>query len=137
LTPAKTTPESNPGWRPVASTRKRRPSRSSEARCSGARADFSEPALPKAHRLGDVGLGPALRVVGPVLGQIEAGVEQGLAARRHVGEEIADLTVVDFAQAAAPLAGHATGGVAFLGEARAVEDKDGVGIGEFLPDVGA
>ena len=62
---------------------------------------------------------------------------QGAAAPGGVGQEVADLAVVDLAQAAAPLAGHAAGGVPLLGEGRAVQDEDAVGVAQFLGDVAA
>ena len=43
-------------------------------------------------------------VVGPFLGQIELAVQRGVAGRRRVGQEDADLAVVDLAQPTAPLA---------------------------------
>src|SRR5262245_50028884 len=84
-----------------------------------------------------MGLEAAAAVGDPVLIQVEAGVEQGLAATADIGQEDTGLTVVDLAQAATPLAGHTTGGVPLLGEGGGVEDEDAVGVGQFLTDVTA
>ena len=83
----------------------------------------------------DVALLAPGRVVGPVLGQVEPAVQRGVAGRRGVGQEDADLAVVDLAQPAAPLAGDAAGLGPLLGEGAGVDDHDAVGLGEFLADV--
>src|SRR5205807_7592198 len=86
---------------------------------------------------GDVGLGPTLRIVGPRLGQVQTGVQQRFAPSRRVADEDADLTVVDLAQAAAPLAAHPARLRTFLGEARAVQDPDAIVLGQLRADVTA
>jgi hypothetical protein len=58
-----------------------------------------------------------------------------LATGGDVGDEVTDLAVLDFAQVAAPLAGDAAGVVALLGHAVAIDDEDGLGMGQFLTDV--
>ena len=47
------------------------------------------------------------------------------------------MAIVHFAQPAAPLAGHAAGRRAFLGERAGVEDEDGFGVREFLAHMAA
>ena len=51
------------------------------------------------------------------------------------GDEDADLAVVSFPQAVAPLAGDAGGVLAFLGEAGAVEHQDPVGVAQISCDL--
>src|SRR5262249_32527998 len=86
----------------------------------------------EAHRFGDAGLGTPLFVLGPLLGQVETDIDQGVLAAADVGEVDADLAVVDLAEAATPLPLHADGGVALLGEGRGVEDEDAVGAAQLL-----
>ena len=74
-------------------------------------------------------------VVGPVLGQVEPPVQGGVTGRSGVGQEDADLAVVDLAQPAAPLAGDAAGLGPLLGEGAGVDDHDAVGLGQLLADV--
>src|SRR5262249_57713458 len=80
-------------------------------------AQADAPALLEGHVRGDVGLAAVPAVRGPLGRQVEAVADQGLAAPAGVGQEITDLAVVDLAQAAAPLAGHAAGVVPLLGHA--------------------
>src|SRR5262249_61071227 len=94
------------------------------------------PALLEGQRGRDVRLGTADGVPGPILGQVEAAREQGLAVAADVGQEDAHLTVLDLAQAAAPLAGDAARRGPLLGGTRAIDDENGVGGGDLLPDVG-
>ena len=82
--------------------------------------------------LGDAGLGTPVLVLGPLPGQVEADIDQGVVAAADVGEVDADLAVVDLAQAAAPLPLHADRGGALLGEGRRVEDEDPVGATQLL-----
>ena len=84
---------------------------------------------------GDVTLLAAGRVAGPILGQVEPAVQRGVAGRRGVGEEDADLAVVHLAEPAAPLAGHAARLGPLLGEGAGVDDHDAVGLGQLLADV--
>jgi hypothetical protein len=57
--------------------------------------------------------------------------------RRHIGQEDADLAVLDFAQPAAPLPRHATGVGPRLGEGAGVQDQHGVRVVALLGDVPA
>ena len=66
-------------------------------------------------------------VLGPLLGQVEPDIDQGVLVVRGVGHEDADLAVVDLAEPPEPLPLHARRGVALLGEARGVEDDHAVG----------
>src|SRR5262249_6246908 len=93
------------------------------------------PALLEGQRGRDVRLGTADGVPGPILGQVEAAREQGLAVAADVGQEDAHLTVLDLAQAAAPLAGDAARRGPLLGETRAIDDENGVGVADLLLDV--
>lgn len=95
------------------------------------------PLLLEGHALGHIGLGAVLGVGGPLLGEVEAAVHQGLAARRHVGQEDAGLAVLDLAQPAALLAGHAAGLLALLGESRGIEHEHAVGVAQLVADVTA
>ena len=54
---------------------------------------------------------------------------------RDVAEVDADLTVLDLAQAAAPLALDADGLLALLDEGGGVEDEDAVGLSQALADL--
>src|SRR4051794_24682956 len=63
---------------------------------------------------GHAGLVHAHAIPGPLPGQVEAGIDQGVALVRDVSQVDAELTVLEFAQAAAPLAGDADGLLALL-----------------------
>lgn len=78
-----------------------------------------------------------LGVCGPLLGQVKATVQGRVSLRGHVGQEDAELAVVDLAQAAAPLAGHAAAVAPLLGEAGRVDDDYAVGLGQLRADVPA
>src|SRR5260370_20100172 len=93
--------------------------------------------LMKGHLGGDVGLAAVFAVSGPLRGEIEAVVDQGLAPRRDIGEKDTDLAIIDFAETATPLAGDATGLLALLGEGRGVEHEHAVGVAQFGGDVAA
>ena len=73
----------------------------------------------------------------PVLGQVQPPIHQGTAAGGGIGQEDAELAVVDLAQSAAPLARHTTGGGPLLDEATAIQDHDRLGVGQFVTDVSA
>src|SRR5271170_3818946 len=90
------------------------------------------PLLGEGHLGGDVSLFPAAAVCHPVLGQVETGVEQGLAVGTGIGEEDADLTVIDFAEPTAPLPVHTAGILSFLGEGGPVENEDALGMPQLL-----
>src|SRR5581483_6001090 len=79
----------------------------------------------------------ALGVGGPVLRQEEAAVQRRVAAGGGVGQEDADLAVVELTQPAAPLPADAAGGRALLGEAAAVHDEHAAGVAHRLGDVAA
>ena len=96
-----------------------------------------QPIVLEAHRLGNMRLPSPLAVLGPVLGQVQPPVHQGGTVGRDVGQEDADLAVVDLAQAAAPLPAYAAGGGALLGKAAAVHDQHGLGVAQFGSDVPA
>jgi hypothetical protein len=74
--------------------------------------------------LGDVALLAAVGVLVPLLGQIQATVQRSMTFAAGVDQEDADLTVIDLAEPAAPLAAHAAGVGAFLGEGAAIDDED-------------
>src|SRR3954447_18351932 len=57
----------------------------------------------EAHAPGHAGLLAPLAVGGPLRGQIEADIDEGVLLARGVAEEDADLAVLDLAQPAAPL----------------------------------
>jgi hypothetical protein len=61
----------------------------------------------EAHRLWDVGSQTSSRVLDSVEGQIEFTVNQGMAARRDVGEKNPHLTILDLFGAATLLLCHA------------------------------
>jgi len=76
--------------------------------------------------------------IGSPLGrELEARVQEGFAVPRGVGEEDADLAVIDFAQAATPLAVDATGVGPLLGKAGGVEDEDTLAVGQLRGDMAA
>src|SRR5512135_1148328 len=75
------------------------------------------------------------RVVGPVLGQVEPAIQGSVTGWRGVGQEDADLAVVDLAVPAAPLASDTAGLRPLLGEGAGVDDHDAVRLGELLTDV--
>src|SRR5439155_23576473 len=74
--------------------------------------------------LGDVGLMAMLGVAGAFLGEVEAGIDERLAPWRDVGQIVADLAVIDLAEATAPLACDTARLGALLGDAVVVEDED-------------
>src|SRR3954451_490967 len=86
------------------------------------------PFLLKADGRGDMALGAPLGVLGPFPRQKELAIHQHGGPRGGVGEEDADLTVLDLAQSSALLARDATTLVPLLGERAGVEDQDGVAI---------
>src|SRR6516162_11380898 len=64
------------------------------------------------------GLVTAAFPLGPLLGQVQADIDQRMFPSGDVTQVNADLTVVDLAQPAAPLSLHADGLLALLGEGR-------------------
>ena len=95
------------------------------------------PAFLEDRVLGDIGLAAATAVVGALPRQVQAGVDQRPAAWRRVGQEKADLMVLDLAQAAAPLARDAARVPPLLGRAVVIQDQDGLRVAQFLTDVAA
>ncbi len=87
------------------------------------------------HLRGHAGLLAAPFVLGPVLGQVEARIDQGVALVADVAEVDTDLAVFDFAKAAAPLALYAHGLGALLGEGGGVEDQDGGVLTQTVADL--
>src|SRR5262249_31436658 len=76
-------------------------------------------------------------VVGPGVMQIQARIEQGMAAVAGVSDVDGDLTVVEFAGGAAVLAGDADALGAAFGEGALIEDEDTLVAAEFVGDPGA
>lgn len=64
-------------------------------------------------------------------------IDLSIARRSAVqlGQEDTDLAVIDLAQPAAPLPGHAAGRRALLGKPRPVQDEDPLVVAQFLGDV--
>ena len=97
--------------------------------------------------LGDLDLGPESDLLGdmaaiqsgtasrPVMGKVEVAIDQHAASRADVGEKDADLAVLFLSEMVAPLAFHADGMSALLGEAAAVKAEDPVGIAEITGDL--
>ena len=69
--------------------------------------------------------------LGPLLGQIQADIDQGVFRAGDVSQVDADLAVVDLAQPAAPLSLHAHRFTAFFGESRGVEHEHAIGLAQF------
>src|SRR3954451_17587890 len=74
----------------------------------------------------DVALGAPLGVLGPFPRQEELAIHQHGGPPGGVGEEDADLTVLNLAQSSAPLARDPTTLGPLLGERAGIEDQDGV-----------
>jgi len=87
----------------------------------------------EANPLGNPGFLPPRPVAGPLLGQVEAEVDQGVFAMRDVAQVDADLTVVEFAEPAAPLPLHTHRLRPFLGEGRRVKDQHPIGFAQLRP----
>ena len=68
-------------------------------------------------------------------GQKQTVGHQSLATWGGIGQEDANLAVVNLAEVAIPLPLHATGSTAFLGDGRGVQDQDSPGIAQFVADV--
>src|SRR5581483_7882177 len=79
--------------------------------------------------LGNVGLGTALWVAGPNLGEVEAGGNGPGEGAFGVVAVDGDLAVAGLAEGAGVLAGDTDGRFALLGEAGVVEDEDAVALG--------
>src|SRR5262249_41421760 len=86
------------------------------------------------HPLRYAGGAAAVWVVGPLVGQVQPGVQQGMAAVAGVGGVDGDLAVGDLTQGAAVLAGDPDALGAGLGEAALVEDEDALGAAELVID---
>jgi hypothetical protein len=101
------------------------------------------------HPLGQLGLGlehyllrhpslhPALRILGPLLGQIQLPVQKGLSSGAGVGEKYSDLAVLDSSCRAAVLAldSHRFG--ALFEKARLINHQHPLGIAQMLQDIAA
>ena len=74
-------------------------------------------------------------VHGPFFGQIQAHVDQGMARARHVAHVDGDLTGVDLAQAATPLARHPHRLSTRLGKPSGIEHQHAVGLSQVLCDL--
>ena len=74
-------------------------------------------------RVGHTGLLASLGIINPVLGQIQPRVDQGMAGLPAKNGANSDLAVVDFAEPAAPLAGHAHRSQPLLDATRVVEEE--------------
>src|SRR5215471_3768804 len=70
----------------------------------------------------------ALLVSGPLLGEGQAEVKQGMVMVRDVAHEDPDLAVVDLPPVATPLALHPHRMRAALGEAAGIEGDDAIGF---------
>ena len=77
----------------------------------------------------------ALPVLGPLPGQVEPEVDQGMLGIADVAQEDADLAVLDLAEPAAPLPLHADRGGSLLGEGRGVEHEHGVAAADGVGDL--
>ena len=75
-------------------------------------------------------LGHARRIVRPALGQIQFAVDEGMAARRDIAGEDADLAVRDLARRTRVLPRDAAGRLALLQEPRLVDDENRVVVGQ-------
>jgi hypothetical protein len=82
---------------------------------------------PVADRLRDTAPLAARPVLGPLLGQVEPDIDQGMLAVRGVAHEDPDLAVVALAEPPEPVALHPDRGGPLLGESRGVEDDHPVG----------
>src|SRR5499425_3852645 len=80
----------------------------------------------------DMALRTPVRIPGPVLGQGQAEVEQGMVVARDVPHEDADLAVVDLAPVATPPALHPDRVRASLGEAARIKGDDTIGFPQLL-----
>lgn len=75
---------------------------------------------------GNTGSLASLAIIGPFLGQVQPAVDDRCRGAMHQRGIHAGLTVIDLAEAAAPLAGYADGLLPFLGYGAFVENKSGV-----------
>lgn len=74
-------------------------------------------------------------VLGPFLRQIQSSVYQDVVDPRHVGHVDGDLAVVDLAQTATPLAGHAHRLLALLGKRRRIKHDHAIVFAKFRADL--
>src|SRR5215831_16004779 len=80
------------------------------------------------HVLGHVACLPSLLVPCPLLGQVQAEIEQGMIVARHVPHEDAHLAIVDLSPVATPLALDSDRVRAAFGEAAWIESDDASGF---------
>ena len=92
---------------------------------------------PKPDLLGDLGSPAAGRVVGPALGQVQLPVDHRPPLGAGVGQEHAQLAVVDLAGGARVLALDPHRGRALLEKPRLVDHQHPAGVAEVLDDVAA
>jgi hypothetical protein len=85
--------------------------------------------------LGDLGRAAPLQVLGPRLGQVEPAVDQGVPPAAGVGQEHADLAVLDPPRRAAVLPRHPGRVLALLQEAGLVHDQHGARRAEALDHI--
>src|SRR5215210_3653437 len=102
---------------------------------------------PTKHLFGEFGLGmhpdlighpgplAALLVLGPLLGQIQLAVDEGLASAGSVGQKHPDLAVLPLADGACILALYPDAVPSLLDEARLVDDETTLGACQMLDDV--
>src|SRR5258708_6387621 len=81
----------------------------------------------KANGDGNVSRSPAWLIGAPVFGEIQLAVNEGMTQSGDVGEEDADLTMLDASGESAILWSNACGVGAAFGEATFVHDKHGEG----------
>ena len=84
--------------------------------------------------VGDVCLAPARLVIGPVIGQVDVGVEQRPEVIRDVRDMHGDDGVVEIPSPPAPLASDADGLVSGPGDAGFIDQQDGLRMGVFPGD---
>ena len=87
------------------------------------------------YRIRDGCRGTPVRILAPVLGQVELAVDQRVALAAGVSQEHADLHILDPARRAAILPGHADGVLALLQKSSLVDDENAVRGTEMLEDV--
>src|SRR3954451_19390806 len=83
----------------------------------------------------DGGRGTPVRILAPRLGQVELAVDQGVALAAGLGQEDADLHVLNPTCRAAVLPGHAGGLLALLQEAGFINDEHAIRGAERLDDI--
>jgi hypothetical protein len=90
---------------------------------------------PEPDLLGNPSLIHPLPLVGPLAGQVQPDIDQGVFPAGDVPEVDPDLAVLDLSQPTAPLPGHTDRRGPLLRERRRVEHEDAIGFAEFLADL--